>query len=151
MEELELGRSWESSPASWWPEAPAVGLGRVSPTQERKKKKKKKREEGKREGKGKRKEKKKKKKKKERGCDGRGIYEGEGMCLPTWRGEGAGVGGKRRKRKEKRKKDKKNNNIIIRLENRLSPKNPQKYPEVENVILMNNMKSVFRNKIPFSN
>jgi len=60
-----------------------------------------------------------------------------------------------RKRKEKkgkeRKKDSKNNNIIIRLENRLFPKNPQKYPEVENVILMNNMKSVFRNKISFSN
>ena len=35
--------------------------------------------------------------------------------------------------------------------NRLFQKNPQKYPEVENVILRNNMKSVFRNKIPFSN
>jgi len=25
-------------------------------------------------------------------------------CLPTWRGEGAGVGGKRRKRKEKKER-----------------------------------------------
>ena len=61
------------------------------------------------------------------------------------------VEGKEKERKKERKKDLKNNNIIIRLENRLSPKNPQKYPEVENVILMNNMKSVFRNKISFSN
>jgi len=62
------------------------------------------------------------------------------------------VGGKKEGKERKRKKERlKNNNIIIRLKNRLSPKNPQKYPEVENVILMNNMKSVFRNKISFSN
>ena len=61
------------------------------------------------------------------------------------------VGKRGRKRKEKKERKIKNNNIIIRLKNRLSPKNPQKYPEVENVFLRNNMKSVFRNKIPFSN
>ena len=68
--------------------------------------------------------------------------------------EGSGWSRLREKEKEgkkERKKRLKNNNIIIRLKNRLSPKNPQKYPEVENVILRNNMKSVFRNKIPFSN
>ena len=61
------------------------------------------------------------------------------------------VEGKEKKRKKEKKERFKNINIIIRLENRLPPKNPQKYPEVENVILMNNMKSVFRNKIPFVN
>ena len=61
------------------------------------------------------------------------------------------VEGKRKGRKERKKEKIKNNNIIIRLKNRLPPKNPQKYPEVENVILMNNMKSVFRNKISFAN
>jgi len=73
---------------------------------------------------------------------GREINEG---------GEVESVEGKRKRKKKKERKIKKNNNIIIRLKNRLSPKNPQKYPEVENVLLMNNMKSVFRNKIPFSN
>ena len=74
-------------------------------------------------------------------------------------GEGSHVGvrgllesvGKERKERKRKKEGFKNNNIIIRLKNRLSPKNPQKYPEVENVILRNNMKSVFKNKIPFSN
>ena len=40
---------------------------------------------------GRKERKRKEKKKKERECDGRGINEGEGMCLPTWRGVG-GVG-----------------------------------------------------------
>ena len=75
------------------------------------------------------------------------MREGE-RCLPRG-GDGCGVDG--RKERKERKKRLENNNIIIWPENRLFQKNPQKYPEVENVILRNNTKSAFQNKIPFSN
>ena len=106
----------------------------------------------KRRRKGKEKEKKEKKKKKREGVMGEELMrEREGGCLPRG-GEWVELVGKGRKRKErKERKIDKNNNITIRLKNRLPPKNPQKYPKVENVILRNNMKSVFQNKIPFSN
>ena len=72
----------------------------------------------------------------------------EGGEVAHVEGSGLRLVGEKKGKKERFK----NNNIIIWSRNiDCSGKIPRKYPEVENVILRNNMKSVFRNKIPFSN
>ena len=81
----------------------------ASPTQERKKKKKKK--EKKKEKNRKERKKERKEKEKERGCDGRGVNEGEGRCLPHV--EGSRWSRLREKEKEGKKERKKRLKIII--------------------------------------
>ena len=75
---------------------------------------------------------------------GEGFNEGGEVALVK------SVEGKEKERKKERK-DKNNNIIIWSRKIDCSGKIPKKYPEVENVILRDNMKSVFRNKILFSN
>ena len=103
---------WGPSPASRWPEAPAVMVAGVGcgghqrrgrrRSEEKRKEKKKWRE---------RKEKEKKKKRRECDRDGDGRELNEGVS-PTW-GSGLRLVGEKKEKKERKERLEKNNNIII--------------------------------------